>query len=434
MSNTNAIKKTNIRSWIVCMSSALFFFYEFMQLSLMDSISAELMATFHIGEGQLAYLSALYLFAIVIFYFPVGYLFDRISVRKLILSGIIIGTLASLVFAAAPNIYVAQIGRFASGFAHCLAFLGCMRIAARWLPEKLGLIMGWNVTIGLLGGVAAHTPFTYFATLYGWREALIVNSLLGVIFFLIIFYLVQDYPAGTKPEKTQKKNPFIQDIKQVLKNSQNWLCSSYTSLLNFPVMCLGALWGTLYLMQESGLSRMQASQVMAMIFYGTIIGSPLVGWISEKMQSRKKPMIIGSILSLVLIMTLFSLHNPSFTTLKILYFALGLATSIQVITYPILTESNNDVVTGAALSFASMIIMGGGGVAQNVFGRMMEINWHNIWTNNPFTNYQTAFLLIPIAFSISILLSFFVKETYKKTANNSQPSQPLDTKEENYAL
>ena len=431
---SNAIttpKPNNIKSWIVCLSSALFFFYEFMQLSLMDSISAELMATFAISEGQLAYLSALYLFAIVIFYFPVGYLFDRVSVRKLILYGIIIGTLASLVFAVAPNIYIAQIGRFASGFAHCLAFLGCMRIAARWMPEKLGLVMGWNVTIGLLGGVAAHTPFTYFVTVYGWREALIANGLLGIVFFLIIFYNVQDYPEGAKPEKIQKKNPFIHDIKQVLSNAQNWLCSTYTSLLNFPVMCLGALWGTLYLIQESGLSRMQASETMAMIFYGTIVGSPLVGWISEKMQSRKKPMVLGSMLSFILVIVLFTLDNPSFVALKIVYFMLGLVTSIQVITYPILTESNKDVVTGAALSFASMIIMGGGGLAQNLFGYMMEINWRSFWTSNPFTNYQTAFLLIPIAFSISILLSFFVKETYKKTAKNVQP---IDSQKENYAL
>ena len=123
-------------------------------------------------------------------------------------------------------------------------------------------------------------------------------------------------------------------------------------------------------------------------------------------------MIIGNVLSLMLISIVFCLHNPSYFTLVSIYFLLGLTTSIQVISYPIITESNDHMVAGIALSFASIIIMGGGGIAQNLFGFMMEINWQSIWSNIPFSNYQVAFLLIPIAFSLSLLLSFYVKETF----------------------
>ena len=50
---------SNTRSWIVCICSALFFFYEFMQLSLMDSISSDMMSTFGISESTLAEISAM---------------------------------------------------------------------------------------------------------------------------------------------------------------------------------------------------------------------------------------------------------------------------------------------------------------------------------------------------------------------------------------
>lgn len=413
MTNSRQISSST-RCWIVCMCSALFFFYEFMQLSLMDSISSDLMASFGITESTLAEISAIYLLAIVVFYFPVGYLFDRVSTRKLILFGIALGTAASLVFAKAPNIYVAEAARFGSGFAHCLAFLGCMRIAARWLPEKLGLVMGWNVTVGLLGGVAAHTPFTYFVTQYGWRDALVVNGLLGIVFFVLTYFIVHDFPKQieTSEDTQPQKQPFLEDLKAAMKNKQNWLCASYTSLLNLPVMLLGALWGTLYLTHEAHITRMQASNVMAMIFYGTIIGSPIVGYISEKMQSRKKPMVMGALLSIAVITLIFIIPNPSYEMLIGLYLVLGLITSTQIISYPAITESNPAATCGIALSFASIIIMGGGGLGQKIFGQLMEINWQAYFPNIGMSNYRVAFLLIPVGFVLALLAALFVRDSY----------------------
>ena len=392
----------------------------------MDSISSDMMSTFGISESTLAEISAIYLLAIVIFYFPVGYLFDRFSTRKLILFGMALGTLASLAFAKAPNIYIAEIARFGSGFAHCLAFLGCMRIAARWIPEKLGLVMGWNVTVGLLGGVAAHTPFTYFVTEYGWRDALAANGLIGVIFLILTYFIVQDFPKHleTAIRMDQPKQPFWNDLKVVVRNGQNWLCAGYTSLLNLPVMLLGALWGTLYLTHEAHISRTQASNVMAMIFYGTIIGSPIVGYLSEKMQSRKKPMIIGAILSIVLISVIFLIPDPSYETLISLYLLLGLITSTQIVSYPAITENNSTQTCGIALSFASIIIMGGGGLGQKLFGQFMEIDWQAHFPDLGMSNYRVAFLLIPIGFLLALLAAMLMQDSY--VSHPASATDPLD--------
>jgi len=413
MQPTNHASST-MRGWLVCTCSALFWFYEFMQLSLMDSISSDMMQAFNMSESTLAEVSAAYLLAIVLFYFPVGYLFDRFSSRRLILIGTALGTVAALAFAKSTNVYIAEIARFVSGFSHCLAFLGCMRIAAHWLPDKLGAIMGWNVTIGLLGGVVAHTPFTYFVTVYGWRDALVINSLLGIIIFVLIYFIVYDSPGNKilKQKAQTHGRSFIQNLRIVISNPQNWFCACYTCLLNLPVMLLGALWGILFLTQQADVTRIEASNIIAMIFYGTIIGSPIVGYLSEKMQSRKKPMILGAALSILIVGIIFLIPDPSYMTLISFYLLLGLITSTQIISYPAITESNPGSICGVALSFCSIIIMGGGGLGQKIFGYILEIDWQSYFPHIGTNHYGIAFLMIPIGFILALIAALLMRESF----------------------
>jgi hypothetical protein len=56
-----------IQPWLVCLSAALFFFYEFIQMGMFNSISQELMHDFSINARQLGFLSATYFYADVIF-------------------------------------------------------------------------------------------------------------------------------------------------------------------------------------------------------------------------------------------------------------------------------------------------------------------------------------------------------------------------------
>ena len=69
------------RSWIVCFSAALFFFYEFIQMHMFSAISPELMRDFSLNASQLGLLSTTYLIANTLFLLPAGLLLDRYSTR-----------------------------------------------------------------------------------------------------------------------------------------------------------------------------------------------------------------------------------------------------------------------------------------------------------------------------------------------------------------
>ncbi|MCP3679823.1 MAG: MFS transporter [Gammaproteobacteria bacterium] len=146
-------------------------------------------------------------------------------------------------------------------------------------------------------------------------------------------------------------------------------------LLNLPIMLLGAVWGVLFLTQQQHLTTQRASYVTSMIFFGTIIGAPVVGWLSDCLGRRKLPMILFAILSILVVLTIMYLPHLSFSMLIVLFFLLGFVTSAQILTYPAIAESNDSSQGGAALGVASSIIMGGAGFFQPPFGRLMDLGW-----------------------------------------------------------
>ena len=67
---------SRLTPWLVCLSAALFFFYEFIQMMMFDAISDNLMRDFSVTAKGIAVLSSTYFLADVAFLFPAGMMLD----------------------------------------------------------------------------------------------------------------------------------------------------------------------------------------------------------------------------------------------------------------------------------------------------------------------------------------------------------------------
>lgn len=125
-------------------------------------------------------------------------------------------------------------------------------------------------------------------------------------------------------------------------------------------------------------------------------------------------MIVGAVASLVCMMLIL---NPglSYYQLLALFFGLGLFTSTQVITYPMVAESNQADLTGTATGLASVLIMGGAGIAQMLFGFLLDKHWDGLIVNSiriySASNYQFAMKMFPIALIIGLFAIVLARET-----------------------
>ncbi len=411
-----AISKT-IRPYIVVFSSALFFLFEFINMNSFDTLNAALRQAFHADALQISNLSAMYFYANVLFLIPAGLLLDRISTKRLLQIALCFCILGNVVFANTDSLTVAKICRFVIGMGSTLVLLTPALLTSRWVPAKhAGLTMGLVVTMAMLGGsIAQQLPYlvNYFGS---WRYAIMAIAFVGVIFLIIISIFVQDYPEDFTANHTHDMQliatGFLKNLFLALRNKQVWLAGLYTSFINLTVMIIGALWGSEYLQITHQIPATQAGFIITFVFIGLIIGSPLFGLISDYLCRRKTVMIIGGILNIVTIIIILQL-KLSYPGLIIAFLLLGIFSSSQILTYPLIMESAPSHIIASSESLSAALIMGGGALFQPLFGLIIDHFSQNSTQYSP-EAFQHAMWILPITFLIATLLACLLKETYCK--------------------
>ncbi|HHL3493781.1 TPA: MFS transporter [Legionella pneumophila] len=409
------VPRGDFMAWVVCLSAGLFFLYEFFQLNIFDVINQSLREDFHIDATQLSWMSSTYLWADILFLLPAGLILDRFSTRKVILTAMFVCVVGTIGFAITESFFLASFFHFLSGIGNAFCFLSCVVLVSHWFPpRRQALVIGSLVTMAFIGGMMAHTPFAYLNELFGWRRALLIDGVVGAFLILWIYMIVRDRPEESPAHKLSNEGQILLSFMKALSNKQNWLAGLYTSLLNLPIMVLCALWGASYLQVAHHLSDIAASNVVSLIFMGSVVGCPLVGWLSDTQGRRKPLMIFGAVATLITTIPLLINVVLTQMSLSILFFALGLFTSTQVISYPLVAESNQAENTGAATGIASVIIMGGGGVAQVLFGWLMTHHAGTNVTAYTVSDFQFAMWMFPVAAIAGLVAVLMTRETYCK--------------------
>jgi len=396
-----------VNPWIVCLAASSFFFYQFLQIALFNVLKPNLMVAFNTSSSSLSIVSSLYFYGTILFLIPAGILLDNLSTRTIILSAMLISLLGLGIFTCANDVYVAGLGRFIIGISGGpFGLQSIIRLASRWFPEnRMAFITGVIVAIGMVGGVISQAPFTLLIDAYGWKNAMLANLGLGLLLSLVLFMFVHDYPPGKKQEFLQqqayyRRNGFVKGLSKVILKTQNWYCGLFASLLNLPIFILGALWGIMYLTQEQELSSVAASAVCSMLFIGMIIGSPVFGFISDKLRLRKFPMLVGIVICLAAMLMLNQNAVLSTSALMCIFLLIGFGSSSQILAYPTVTEINPSALTGSSLGLASTLIMSGGAVFQPIVGWLDDFN-------QDYVIYCMAVCLF-----LSGVVAYFINETY----------------------
>lgn len=408
--------------WIVVLSAAMFFCFEFVQINMFNVIDEGVMRDLNANGTTYGWISSMYFYGNILLLLPAGLFLDRFSTRNLILVAMSISIVGTVIFALATNVYVAGAGRFlvgVSGGPFC--FLSTMRLASRWFPEdKLAFVIGLIVSIGMVGGLIAQTPFALLVNQIGWRQAVGVNAAAGVLFLMIIALFVYDYHPDRKDEYERQQDEhrevgFSKGLQSVASKTQNWFCGSFASLLNLPIFLLGALCGKKYLENVHGLTAHDASMVCSMLYIGMLVGSPTFGRISDAIRLRKAPMFVGIVICLVSVLVVMNNHL-SLQALLFWFLMMGFGSSSQIICYPTISESNSLTLTGSAESLSAVLIMSGGAVFQPIFFMMVESYWDGVKSAGvpvyTAENYHFAMYLFPITLILSAVCAWNIKETF----------------------
>src|SRR5687768_17541969 len=109
------VKSATLQSWVVVLSASLFFFYEFIQMNLFNSIAPTLLTSFNIDAAKLGDLSSFYFIANVVFLFVAGTLLDRSATKNIILTALGICIIGTALFSYTHSFAWACFFRFLTG-------------------------------------------------------------------------------------------------------------------------------------------------------------------------------------------------------------------------------------------------------------------------------------------------------------------------------
>ena len=408
-----------LQDWVVIISATLFFFFEFIQMNMFNTVEPYLSEAFKTNATSIGGLSAAYFYGNIIFLFPAGILLDKYSVKRLLIAAFAFCIIFTFLFSVSVDLWQAEICRFFTGIGSSFCFLGCMSLIFRWfIIKKIALMTGIVVSIAMMGGVFAQAPFLKLIQMFGWRHAIMFNVFMGIFLLVVLSCFVKDYPVNfihrNREDIGLSNTISVVSVFNVIRNSQNWFCGIYTSLMNLPIVILGAIWGTVYLVHVRHTTFLQGSYITSLIFCGIIIGSPIFGWIANFFDSRRVPMIFGVILAIFLVAILIFYPTLNFHALMLLFFTIGFVSGAQVLPFSLIASNNNICSIAAAEGISSTIVMCGGAIFQPLFGSVLDWNWLGTIANGvrvytPHA-YNKAMMIIFLSLITTFIVSLFIEE------------------------
>jgi len=408
--------------WIMCGLGALFYCYEYLLRMSPSVMTGDLMSTFSIEAGALGNLVAYYYYIYMPMQLPVGVLMDRFGPRRLLVFACLLCVIGSFWFASAAHASALGGSRLLTGLGSAFAFVGVMKLASSWLPERhFALAAGLTTTLGTIGGMVGDNLITRLTISHGWRHSILDFAYIGLVLALVIFLLMRDRPKHPLPQVRPMMSRMTfrklwPELKVLILNPWLWVVGVVGLLTYLPASAFAELWGVPFLKTAYGLNRQAAAHAISFVFLGLAIGNPLIGWISDTIRQRRMPLIIGAALASIVGFILVYIPNLSRTELYSLLFLFGVFSSVETLVFAIGREISPEDASGTAIGFTNMLVMVGGVIFQPLIGVLLDSKWDGTKLHNTpvysLANYHYALFAIPTGFILAIILMYFMPETH----------------------
>ncbi len=194
----NAERTPSIRWALAALSLA-------MLLSSLGTSSANvalptLAQAFNASFQQVQWIVLAYLLAITALIVGAGRLGDVVGRRRLLLSGIVVFTVASALCGVAPTLWALIGARAAQGVGAAIMMALTMAFAGEMVSkDKTGSAMGLLGTMSAVGTALGPSLGGVLIAGSGWRAIFLVNVPLGLLTFLLAY---RDLPADRSSERT----------------------------------------------------------------------------------------------------------------------------------------------------------------------------------------------------------------------------------------
>ena len=399
--------RAGLIAWAI---GSLFFLYGFMLRVSPSVMVDELMREFQVSALVLGNLSAIYFYVYAAVQIPIGIMMDRIGPRVLMSVASLLCALGCVLFASAESIWLAYVGRFFIGLGSAFSWVGVLTIIATSLPARnFAGFTGGGQLAGTSGAILGQAPLALVIEMAGWRFGLYGLGLLGVLLATGLWLTVQPVRRDAVSSV-----PLRQSFRTAASNPQTWLFALIGMSLTGPVLAFAGLWGVPWFAAVKDMPRSEAAPLLSTVFVGWLIGAPLTGWLSDKLQRCVLLLVCGTLISTLTIVGVLYVPDLSVRTIAALLFVGGIGGSVMILTFAAGRDHNPEYARGAALGIINTCVVASGALLQPLIGALLDLFWDGTVQNGirvySAQAYQQAMLCIPVGALAGFLLTFFVSD------------------------
>jgi MFS family permease len=411
-------------SWTMWSLAAAFYLSGFYQRVAPAVITDHLMADFNMGAAALGNLSALYFYSYVAMQIPTGILADSWGPRKLLAAGALISSLGGFLFALAPGLFLAGLGRLMIGGAVGVAWVAMLKVSVHWFPpQRFATTTGLGLCAGVVGAISAGVPLRILVDSFGWRPVMLVSAAIVLILTVVIWMVLRDDPSqkGYKSHapasaSTSKSNVgVLQGLVHVFKYRNTWLLTIAPSGIVGPVLAFAGLWGVPFFTTHYALAPAKSAALTSTLLVAWALGGPLCGALSDRSGYRKPVYLTGNIIACVGWGVVLFIPQLPVWLLVVLMAVIGLSSGAIVIGFAYGKESVPPSLAGTVTGVINMGVMLGPMILQPLMGWILDQNWQGALADGiriyDLNAYRTAFLAMMGWSILAAVMLSFTRET-----------------------
>ena len=416
-------------AWFAWFLGASFYLYGFFQRVAPSVMTDDLMRDFAASGAILGNLSAFYFYAYASLQIPIGLMVDRFGPRRMLTVATVLCGSGSILFASAPGIELAYAGRALIGAGAGVAWIGALQIAGLMFPpSRFAALSGLTLLMGMVGAVGAQKPLALMIGAFGWRATMVVAGLAAAGLAAAIWFTVRDSAGhGGKHHAATNFTGLVQGLRGAAATPQTWTCGVFGAGLGVPVLAFAGLWGVPYMMQTYGLDRPDAALCTTWMLIGWAIGAPLAGMLSDRLHSRRKPMLLAATVGLATLAMALYIPGLSLVAVQALLLAHGIFAGGMVLSFATAREFNRQSISATVVSLVNMTVMGTSAVFQPLIGWLLDLGWDGTVENGVRVyspeNYRMAMLALIAAGIAGVVAVLLTRETGCRPVAGTQAAE-----------